>query len=83
MKIILIGYMGSGKSTIGKLVAEEINVEFVDLDDYIETRFNEKMAHIFETKWELYFMKKESEILNEILEYDRNMVIAVGGGKPC
>ena len=83
MKIILIGYMGSGKSTIGKLVAEEINVEFVDLDDYIETRLNEKIAHIFETKGELYFRKKESELLNEILEDDRDLVIAVGGGTPC
>jgi shikimate kinase len=83
MKIVLIGYMGSGKTTIGKLVAEEINVEFVDLDDYIESSLHEKIAHIFETKGELYFRKKESELLNEILKDDRDLVIAVGGGTPC
>ncbi|WP_297694678.1 shikimate kinase [uncultured Eudoraea sp.] len=83
MKVVLIGYMGSGKTTVGKLLAEEINVEFIDLDDYIEARLNAKIAHIFETKGELYFRKKESELLNEILDDDRDLVIAVGGGTPC
>jgi shikimate kinase len=75
--------MGSGKTTVGKLLAEEINVKFIDLDDYIEARLNKKIAHIFETKGELYFRKKESELLNEILDDDRDLVIAVGGGTPC
>ena len=83
MKVVLIGYMGSGKTTVGRLLAEEINIEFIDLDDYIESRLNEKIARIFETKGELYFRKKESELLNEILDEDRNLVIALGGGTPC
>ena len=83
MKVVLIGYMGSGKTTVGKLLAEELNVEFVDLDDYIEAGLNEKIPHIFETKGELYFRKKESQLLNEILDDDRDLVIAVGGGTPC
>jgi shikimate kinase len=83
MKVVLIGYMGSGKTTVGRLLAEEINVEFIDLDDYIEARLNEKIARIFETKGELYFRKKESELLNEILDEDRDLVIALGGGTPC
>jgi shikimate kinase len=83
MKVVLIGYMGSGKTTVGRLLAEEINIEFIDLDDYIEARLNEKIARIFETKGELYFRKKESELLNEILDEDRDLVIALGGGTPC
>jgi len=83
MKVVLIGYMGSGKTTVGRLLAKEINVAFIDLDDYIESRLNEKIARIFKTKGELYFRKKESELLNEILDDDRDLVIAVGGGTPC
>ena len=83
MKIVLIGYMGSGKTTVGKLLSAELNVKFMDLDEYIESRLNEKIARIFETKGELYFRKKESELLNEILDGDRDLVIAVGGGTPC
>ncbi|WP_297704609.1 shikimate kinase [uncultured Eudoraea sp.] len=83
MKVVLIGYMGSGKTTVGKLLAEELNLEFVDLDDYIETRLSEKIAHLFATKGELFFRKKESALLNEILDDDRDLVIALGGGTPC
>ena len=83
MKVVLIGYMGSGKTTVGKLLAQELGFEFIDLDDYIETSLNEKIAHIFKTKGELYFRKKESELLNEILDDNRDLVIALGGGTPC
>lgn len=83
MKVVLIGYMGSGKTTVGKLLAKELGFEFIDLDDYIETSLNEKIAHIFKTKGELYFRKKESELLNEILHDNRDLVIALGGGTPC
>lgn len=83
MKLVLIGYMGSGKTTVGKLLAQELGFEFIDLDDYIEASLNEKIAHIFKTKGELYFRKKESELLNEILDDNRDLVIALGGGTPC
>ena len=83
MKVVLIGYMGSGKTTAGKLLAKELNFEFVDLDDYIETRLNEKIADLFATKGELYFRKKESELLNGLLDDNRDLVIALGGGTPC
>ncbi len=83
MKVVLIGYMGSGKTTVGKLLAKELNFEFVDLDDYIETRLNQKISDLFATKGELYFRKKESELLNELLDDNRDLVIALGGGTPC
>ncbi len=83
MKVVLIGYMGSGKTTVGRLIAQELGCEFIDLDDYIESSLNEKITHIFKTKGELYFRKKESELLNEILDDNRELVIALGGGTPC
>ncbi len=83
MKVVLIGYMGSGKTTVGKLLAEELKFKFIDLDDYIETSLKESITHIFETKGELYFRKKESELLNKILDDNRDLVIAIGGGTPC
>ncbi len=75
--------MGSGKTTVGKLLAEDLDFKFIDLDEYIETRLNEKIAHIFKSKGELYFRKKESELLEEILNDKQDLVIAVGGGTPC
>ncbi|MGB5386715.1 MAG: shikimate kinase [Eudoraea sp.] len=83
MKVVLIGYMGSGKTTVGKLLAKELGSEFIDLDDYIESSLNKKITHIFKTKGELYFRKNESELLNEILDDKRDLVIALGGGTPC
>lgn len=83
MKVVLVGYMGSGKTTVGKLLAKELNFEFVDLDVYIETRLNQKISDLFATKGELYFRKKESELLNELLDDNRDLVIALGGGTPC
>lgn len=83
MKIILVGYMGSGKSTIGKLLSESLHVPFYDLDHLIETNLNLKINEIFEQKGELFFRKKEREILMEFLNTTENYVLALGGGTPC
>jgi len=83
MKIILVGYMASGKSTIGKLISEALNVSFYDLDHLIETYLNLKVNEIFEQKGELFFRKKEREILTEFLNTTDNYVLALGGGTPC
>lgn len=83
MKVVLIGYMGSGKTTVGKLLAQDLKFEFIDLDDYIEDQLNEKISTIFHEKGEIYFRRKESELLKEVLNDPRNLVIAVGGGTPC
>lgn len=83
MKIILVGYMASGKSTIGKLLSESLNVVFYDLDHLIENNLNLKINEIFEQKGELFFRKKEREILIEFLNTTENYVLALGGGTPC
>ena len=82
MNIILIGYMGSGKSTVGKNLAKKINFEFIDLDDYIEKKENLAILQIFKTKGEIYFRKKEHLYLNELLQQD-NIILSLGGGTPC
>ncbi|MBE7691008.1 shikimate kinase [Tenacibaculum piscium] len=83
MKIILLGYMGCGKSTIGRLIASKKNFSFIDLDNYIEEKENKTVAEIFETKGEIYFRKKEDLYLKEILNLKQEIVLALGGGTPC
>ena len=82
-KIILIGYMGSGKSTIAKLLSKSMHYEFLDLDEIIEKEQNASVSAIFERKGEVYFRKLEHEVLKRILESNRNMVLSLGGGTPC
>ena len=83
MKIILVGYMASGKSTIGKLISEALQIPFYDLDDLIETNLHLKINTIFEQKGELFFRKKEREILIDFLNTTENYILALGGGTPC
>ncbi len=83
MKIVLVGYMGSGKTTIGKLVSKHLKINFLDLDEYIENAEGQKIPALFEQKGELYFRKKEFFYLNEILNSPTNMVLSTGGGTPC
>ena len=83
MNIILIGYMASGKSTIGRLLASSINFEFIDLDDYIESKLGLTISEIFKTKGEIYFRKAEHSYLKEILSKKNKYVLSLGGGAPC
>ncbi|WP_027078864.1 shikimate kinase [Maribacter antarcticus] len=83
MKIVLVGYMGSGKTTIGKLVAKRLKIKFLDLDGYIEKAEEQTIAQLFLEKGELYFRKKEFFYLNEILSSDSNFLLSTGGGTPC
>lgn len=83
LKVVLLGYMASGKSTIGKLLAEELNLPFKDLDSEIEESVSMDIPEIFEQKGELFFRKKETEVLTELMQSDRAFVLALGGGTPC
>lgn len=83
MKIVLLGYMASGKSAVGKLLATTLKIKFIDLDAYIETCEKKSITTIFETKGEIYFRKKESEYLLELLNLSEDCIISLGGGTPC
>jgi len=83
MKIVLLGYMGSGKSTIGKKVSELIKAPLIDLDDYIVAQEEMSIASIFEIKGEIYFRLQESKYLKQLLDRKGDLVLALGGGTPC
>ena len=82
MRIFLIGFMGCGKSTIGKKLAKTLSCKFIDLDKYIEGKTGKSIQQIFKEKGEKYFRVLETESLMEICKSD-NLVIATGGGTPC
>lgn len=83
MKIILLGYMGSGKTTIGKELASKLYVPFFDLDHYIEQKEGNSIADIFKNKGEIYFRKIEHKYLKEFLAEKDNYILSLGGGTPC
>jgi len=82
-KIVLLGYMGSGKSTIGKLLANKLQFRFIDLDQYIEKQEEDTIPNIFKNKGEIYFRKKEHQYLKEVLAFKKDVILSLGGGTPC
>ena len=83
MKIILLGYMGSGKSTIGKALANELKLSFIDLDHAIENEIGMSIRDFFEASGELKFRRLENEVLKKVLNENNNMILSTGGGTPC
>ena len=83
MIIVLMGYMGSGKSLIGKKLAHVLSYQFCDLDTYISDKEGATISHIFDNKGEIYFRRVESTALNTILQTGKNIVLSLGGGTPC
>lgn len=83
MIIVLIGYMGSGKSTIGKGLANVLSMNFLDLDSVIEAHEKSTINDIFEYRGEIYFRKKESELLRKVINEQDNLILSLGGGTPC
>lgn len=82
MNYALLGYMGSGKSTIGKALSEVLGIPFFDLDQTIESLEGCSISDLFAAKGEIYFRKREAEVLFDLLERGPK-VIATGGGTPC
>ena len=82
IRIILIGYMGAGKTTVGKALAKALNVSFYDLDWYIETRMHRTVKQIFDQEGEEGFRRIEHNMLHEVAEFE-NVVVSCGGGTPC
>ena len=82
MIISLVGYMGSGKSHISKILSDKINFKLIDLDREISRRNKLTIPEIFEKRGEIYFRKLEREILEEILATEENIVLSLGGGTP-
>lgn len=82
-KIILLGYMGSGKSTIANLLSEKTQISAYDLDKIIEERVGMSVKNIFDQKGEIYFRKLEHQIFKELISSDEQMILSLGGGTPC
>ena len=82
IRIIIIGYMGAGKTTVGNALSRQLGIPFYDLDWYIETRMHKSVAQIFEEKGEEGFRKIEYNMLHEVAEFE-NVIISTGGGTPC
>lgn len=82
IRIFLIGYMGAGKTTLGKAFARAMGLTFVDLDWYIEERFHKTVSQIFTERGEEGFRELEKRMLHEASDFE-NVVISVGGGTPC
>lgn len=80
--IIIIGYMGAGKTTVGKALAKELGIMFYDLDWYIENRMRKTVKQIFDESGEEGFRQIEHNMLHEVAEFE-NIVLSCGGGTPC
>ena len=83
MVIVLVGYMGSGKSVVGKLLAHSLELPFIDLDEYIESELQKSISQLFTEKGEIFFRKKEHKYLQKVLRDHDHLVLATGGGTPC
>lgn len=81
-RIILIGYMGAGKTTVGRQLAKRLELMFYDLDWYITNRMRRTVPQIFEESGEEGFRKIEHAMLHEVAEFE-DVVLSCGGGTPC
>ena len=81
-RIILIGYMGAGKTTVGKALSKELNIPFYDLDWYIESRRRKTVPQLFAEVGEAGFREIERSMLHEVAEFE-DVIISCGGGTPC
>jgi shikimate kinase len=82
-KIVLLGYMGCGKSTIANNLSEKTSLPFLDLDQYIEETTNMSIKELFEKRGEVHFRKLEHEAFVTLLEQEQTIILGLGGGTPC
>lgn len=75
--------MGSGKTTVGRKLNRNLNIDFIDLDEFIEQKEGLKISDIFNQKGEIYFRKQESIWFNHLLNENKSLIISLGGGTPC
>ena len=76
-----MGFMGAGKTTLGKALAKDLGISFIDLDQYIECRFMKSVSQIFALKGEQGFREIESRMLREVGEFD-DVIVSCGGSTP-
>ena len=81
-RILLVGFMAAGKTTLGKALAREMGMQFIDLDHYIESRYHSTVSQLFTERGEEAFRQIERNMLHEVAEFE-DVVIATGGGTPC
>ncbi|MCI6159972.1 MAG: shikimate kinase [Prevotellaceae bacterium] len=81
-RIIFIGYMGAGKTTVGKALSKEMGIPFYDLDWYITSRMHKTVEQLFDERGEEGFRKMEYNMLHEVAEFE-NVILSCGGGTPC
>ena len=82
IRIFLTGYMGAGKTTLGKAFARKLNLPFVDLDWYMEERFHKTVGELFVERGAAGFRELEKNMLHEVGAFE-DVVISTGGGAPC
>jgi len=82
-KIILCGYMASGKTTTARLLSTAMEIPYLDLDEVIEKETGKTVSQIFETGGEIKFRKLEHDTLRRLIDVKEDFVIALGGGTPC
>ena len=81
-RIFLIGYMGAGKTTIGKRLSKQLGLSFIDLDCFIENRYQRTVNQLFNERGEAEFSVIEQKLLHEVSLFE-DVIISTGGGAPC
>lgn len=81
IRVFLMGFMGAGKTTLGKALAKDLNVSFIDLDQYIERRYMKSVSQIFASRGEQGFREIESRLLREVGDFD-DVIVSCGGSTP-
>jgi len=83
MRLFIVGFMGAGKTTIGRRLAKKLDYQFIDLDELFEQKFHYSIANFFDHFGEEKFREIEHELLKQTIQENDNVIISTGGGTPC